>query len=164
MTTTSRWAAHVVRVRAVRGYAVHVLHALDAELRPAGATLRADAAAVIVVLHYALTDSRLPLRYTSPHCDDDAARLVPGNYRASTAEPQRRRCLTGRGAVKLEIATAKTGGLDLETTSPSPGDGSGNSCNVSFRSPVKTTPCIVVLPLGKWCHLGWLYPSFSTLA
>ena len=52
---------HVAGMRAVAGDAVDLGDALDAELRPAGRAVLADAAAAVVMLHHALADARLLL-------------------------------------------------------------------------------------------------------
>ena len=68
----------IVRMPAMRGDAVDG-DARAAELRPADATMRAHAAAGVVMIHHALADRRFALGDTGAARDYHAARLVARN-------------------------------------------------------------------------------------
>ena len=106
---------HVGGVPAVAGHAVHG-DAGAAELGPADATVLAEPAALVVMVHHALADRRLRLGDAGSPLRHHAARLVAGDHRAAAAaEPERRgRAALARGAIRMEIAPAHAGGLHGE--------------------------------------------------
>src|SRR5262249_8610158 len=70
---------HVLRVAAVTAGAVNH-RSLEAHLRPARVAVLAVAAAVVMVVHYALADPAFLVGDGGAHCRDDAAGLVTGDH------------------------------------------------------------------------------------
>jgi hypothetical protein len=115
---------HVRGMRAVARRAEH-RDALATELGPAHAAVLALPAALVVMVHHALTDHTLDLADPRPHRGDDAARLVAGNDRlARTAESECRRLIAG-GAVELEVTATHARGLDGQDDLAGPRRGIG---------------------------------------
>ena len=104
----------IVGVPAMRGDAVD-RDAGAAELRPADAAVRADAAARVVMVHHALAGRRFVLRYAGTARHHHAAGLVTTDeWFAVPAKPERGLRGAGRRAVELEIRAAHARGLHLE--------------------------------------------------
>src|SRR5690606_6962744 len=107
------------------GDAVDFGNALIAELHPTRGTMRAHAAAAIMVDHDALADARLFLAHAGPDGDHDAAGLVPRDHRPGIAQSQSFGGLTFGRAIEFEVAPAHAGSLDLEDDLPRSGSGVG---------------------------------------
>src|SRR5262245_56669857 len=89
--------------------------ALEAHLRPAGATVLAVATAVVVVIHHALADTRFLLGDAGTHRRHDAAWLVPGDHSGLPLDaPGHGAGRLGGRAIVVQVAAAHARGLDLE--------------------------------------------------
>src|SRR5262249_5849373 len=106
------WDLHIGRMRAMPGDAIDDC-AFRAHLGPAGETMRAAAAAAVVVHHDPRADARSALVDLGPDGRHGAAGLVPSNDRAAYLSQAKRRCAPCR-AIKSEVAAAHAGCLDLD--------------------------------------------------
>jgi hypothetical protein len=84
-----------------------------AHLGPSSAAIPAGLAALGMVNHHPVARLRLPWIDRAAHSDDDAARLVPADDRASQLQPETG-ILALRRPVKLQVAAAHPRSLHLE--------------------------------------------------
>src|SRR6185436_2453038 len=90
---------------------------LAAELRPSSATVLARAATPVVMVHHPRAVRQLLFTDSGAARDDDAARLVARDHRATRAsEPERRAHAAARSrcAIGVQVAAAHAGGLHLD--------------------------------------------------